>query len=862
MKVVRLPTLPHVAVVTVLGGLVILACWGWASPTFNIWETTDGTFHLLRSYVFADLLQRGVWFPRWVPDLYLGYGYPVFNYVPPLPYYLAAAGHFLGLDRYGGLQAVGVLAVAAGVTGAFSLARALWQSNATGFLAAVAYGLAPYSFLNNLYFRGNVPEALALSLLPWLLWAFWRWWQGPRWSRAVPLALLTTLLLLTHNITAFLGVGLLLAWLLCLLCSGTSGASKRRVALSATLGIVLTGLALSAYFWLPGLGERDFVHIKFTYQGFLDLRQWLIDPLGAEPNSRWLELDYTGTPFGPLDLHWAPTLMTSGHGPYKLHPLQLMLLSCVAGGLVAAIRRSDRRNLCLLACCGLVAIGCWFLLTTWSAAIWPHLPLLRDIQFPWRLYGPADLMLALGAAGGVRLLWLDRGARANCMHLLVVAIVSGLFIGTAFRALATQSWPVFDESSRRVGAAELRATEVGKYVDGLTDLGEYLPRAVEYARWSSQPQLRGRRLYEALVPEHSWLGGLVRPLAGRIQINGLWARPTATTIEVSTETSAGLAFHTLDFPGWQVYLDGHPIDHRAVSYNAEHRAELGFIVVDVPPGRHRLHLELRPTALRALGTGLSLATAVGLVLGSLLVVGRRWRALLKISNPDRSAARTAWLAGQTLLLLGVAGLVLVVSARALRYVAGPDGQARAADNRIVLDFALAAERGQAVLASPDGSSLGSYIDLRWLRIVDEERARQVLVPEDWRWWPIIHRERRWVYMHPPATLTVEVPIPPRAIFQAGLAVDPAVWHRPEAHGVRFLLEVATPDGWSALLNRHVAPRQRAADRRWIDEVVDLGALADQTVTLRLRTEPVATLAYGWGGWAEPLILVRDTARYD
>ena len=865
MKITRMPAWRPVAVGLSLGGLVLLACWWWANPGFNLWSATDGPVHLLRSYIFADLLQRGNWFPRWAPDLYLGYGYPVFNYVPPLSYYLASAGHFLGLDRYGGLQAVGIVAVFAGATGAFSLARALWPSSATGFLAAVAYVLAPYPFLHNLHLQGNVPAALALGLLPWLLWSSWRLWQVPSWSRAAPLTILTALLLLTHNISAFFGVGLLLVWMLCLLLGGTRGASGRRVALGATFGTTLAGIALSAYSWLPAVSELDFVHIEHTNQGFLDLREWLIDPLGTEPSDQWLELDYTGTLFGPLDLHWIPTLMTSGHGPYKLHPFQLVLWTGVAGGLVAAMRRKDRRNLCLLACCGLVTVGCWFLLTTWSAALWPHLPLLRDIQFPWRLYGPADLMLALGAAGGVRLLWPARAARTSRMHLLVVAALCSLLIGTAFRGLATQPWPVLGEAGRRLGAAELRATEVGKYEDGLTDLGEYLPRAVEYARWSSQPQLRGKRLYEALVPEHSWLGGLVRPLTGRLQVTGLWARPTATTVDVQAETPAVLAFHTLDFPGWQVYLDGHPIPHRTAPYNAAHRAELGFIVVDVPPGRHRLHLELRPTPLRVLGMGLSLLTAAGLVLGSLLVVGRRWRALLPRANPNQSTARTTWLAGQTIILLTVAGLLLVVSAQALRYVAGPDQLARATDSRIVLDFAQAAERGQVALASPAGSSLGSYIDLRWLQVVDVERARRVLIPEDsedWQWWPVINRERRWLYMHPPATITVETTIPSGAIFQTGLAVDPAVWYQSEAHGVRFLLEVATPDGWSVLLNRHVAPRQRAADRRWIDEVVDLGALAGQTVTLRLRTEPVATLAYGWGGWAEPMILVRDTARYD
>ena len=360
-----------------------------------------GQVHLLRSYVFTDLLQRGDWFPRWAPDLYLGYGYPVFNYVPPLPYYLAALGHLLGLDRYGGLQAVGVIAVLQGAIGAFSLARALWHRPVRpAFWRPWRTSSLPYPFLYNLYIRGNVPEALALGLLPWLLWAAWRLWHEPRWPQSLLLALLTALLLLTHSITAFFSAGLLLVWVFSLLLSGTSGASKVRVALGATLGASLAGLALSAYFWLPALGEREFVHIKYFHQGFHLLHTWLFDPLGAVSGSQWP--DYTGTPVSArLPCAGPPVFSSWIAGPHKPLLPQLVLLTGLVGGLVAAIRRHDRRNLCLLACCGLVTVGCWFLLTTWSAAIWPHLLLLRDIQFPWRLYGPADLMLALGAAGGV-----------------------------------------------------------------------------------------------------------------------------------------------------------------------------------------------------------------------------------------------------------------------------------------------------------------------------------------------------------------------------------------------------------------------------------------------------------------------------
>ena len=45
-------------------------------------------------------LQRGMLFPRWAPELVLGYGYPVLNFYGPAAYYLAEAWHLLGLGYY------------------------------------------------------------------------------------------------------------------------------------------------------------------------------------------------------------------------------------------------------------------------------------------------------------------------------------------------------------------------------------------------------------------------------------------------------------------------------------------------------------------------------------------------------------------------------------------------------------------------------------------------------------------------------------------------------------------------------------------------------------------------------------------
>ena len=59
-------------------------------PDLDLWATDDGEAHLLRIYAMRLALGETLAFPRWIPDLYRGYGYPVFNFYAPLTY---LAGH-------------------------------------------------------------------------------------------------------------------------------------------------------------------------------------------------------------------------------------------------------------------------------------------------------------------------------------------------------------------------------------------------------------------------------------------------------------------------------------------------------------------------------------------------------------------------------------------------------------------------------------------------------------------------------------------------------------------------------------------------------------------------------------------------
>src|SRR4026207_1653260 len=70
--------------------IATLAAWPLLSrarlPVF-----TDAELHVYRTYEIISAWRAGVFYLRWAPDLFYGFGYPVFHYYAPPSYYLAAA---------------------------------------------------------------------------------------------------------------------------------------------------------------------------------------------------------------------------------------------------------------------------------------------------------------------------------------------------------------------------------------------------------------------------------------------------------------------------------------------------------------------------------------------------------------------------------------------------------------------------------------------------------------------------------------------------------------------------------------------------------------------------------------------------
>ena len=796
--------------------LTVVAWQPFMRPDFDVWSADDGEYHLLRVYVFEAAFRSGQWLPRWTPDLFLGFGYPIFNFYAPGTYYAALVLRALGLDVFGTVQALGAIATCAGAAGAYSLTRALFGGVWPGLVAAVAYAYAPYPFITNLLIRADLAEALGLALLPWALLAAWRAGKIPTAWHAAQVALAMGAVVLTHNLTALVALPMAGALSLFAALSGPREVWQRALP-HVGAGLVLA-LALTAFFWLPAMVEQRHVQIEVALGGgHKSPRSWLIEPLGVTDQTSHANNPQTAA--GPLDLHLSYPYDLNYPPKPSLGQGALFLTSTIAI-IAGALRRRRGSGTALFLLGGTLFL--WLLTTTWSGWAWDNVPLMAFLQFSWRLYGPLGLGIGLtaGAATALVARLTLRRSTAVALTALPVALAALLALNTT---TARALW-IDPATEHQAGGSQLTATENTLFGAGTTTGGEFVPRTVDLQGYGERRY--GNGLYERLYPEFGWVAGRVLPLDGRMQVTSLTSGTTWTNVLVEAETAGTLAFRTLAFPGWRAYLDGKEVPPVTAPPDQQLGIAPGFLVIQIPPGMHQVQIAFSPTRVRTASAAVSVAA---------LAVGGWWLA----------AGRGLKGVQLALALLPAALMALSCTHDTVRPVLAPPARPSARDERLVMDLLAAARGGRATLSSPSGSGLGPFLDVQRMRLGDRERA--------------------WLYMHPPASAAFELELPSHAAFQAGLGMDPRMWDAPHGDGVRFVAEVTQLSGVGAgetvrVLDEPVNPRASGEDRRWLDRWIDLSAFGGQRVRLTLRTENLATSDNDWAGWASPTIFIQRDAR--
>lgn len=547
--------------------LLFLACLYPLIPNWldrRLPATHEGYRYLLLSDWFRDAMAAGSWYPRWLPEMNGGFGYPQFVFYQPGYFFLNAATSLLVEPLFmRQLLTLSIIALLGGC-GVYLLTRR-FTSPGYALLLVLLFQSAPYVH-TNLFLRGDLSEWMALELMPWpvyFLLQFCRAVEGglvrQRLYNWLGLTLATACLCYCHPVALmFLPLLLLFTGAVCLV----KGMSARSLAAWGELaGGVALGVALSSPYWLPVMQMKPYVNVAAALDGFVAwkntvaFRQLLFGSLFGGGDSK----EFLGAPFVTY------ALVGWWYGRKQ---------SFIFG-------------------CGLAYLVILLLITPISQLFWRLYP-FSLLQFPWRLAVFAPLLQVICLCGLV----LGDGCNRIGKGWLVVSF--GLLLFWSWHghfgfspAETTESLLRFDRQGLSCLRNFAQTGRTGSYATTL-DAGEWQPRSA--AGILSIPA-RGTLLSGCDKTQQAMADLAIK--IGRFGLYNLhpvphplvevdrseWLvspQPSSTAFRLNYQLGGVAAAHVtinqIYLPGWQVVLNGQVVSREELEKQL------------LPDGRMRLAL--------------------------------------------------------------------------------------------------------------------------------------------------------------------------------------------------------------------------------------------------------------------------------
>lgn len=452
-----------------------------------------------RVITMGRALRLGQFPVRWVSDLGYGYGYPIFNFYGPLPYYIGGAVYSFGIS---GLTATKIMIVIGVLLGTLSMyvcvSRFLGEE--AGVLSSVAFTFALYHSVE-LYVRGAIGEYWAISFFPLFLLGIL---ESIQKKRIAPLILGLSLfgIILSHTlygyVTVLIGVGLLVI-------AGIIGFRKRDYRIFRSLGTgFVIGLTLSCFFWLPAFSEMKYTDVASQVSATADFHDHFVC-LGQLWNSTW---GYGGSIAGCTD-----GLSFS---------LGKALLFLALAGFFVGLFTKRLRFYSVIG--GIISFVSLFFVLPLSLPVWEVLPFMAYFQYPWRFLGAA--IVGLSYLAGIGVAWIPNKAVRIVLTLVFaigIVLVEGRYFAPQY--LYVQNPEVFES------AADLRF-RVSKISD------EYLPREI----------IRPQSLSE--LPH----GTIDSP--DSITLKPVIDRDVYKKYELTAQEPGSVKVNIAAFPGWVYIVNG------------------------------------------------------------------------------------------------------------------------------------------------------------------------------------------------------------------------------------------------------------------------------------------------------------------
>lgn len=364
-----------------------IALWPFFKKGY--FESHDGEWMVIRFTAFHQTLRSGQFPVRYVERLNNNYGYPVLNFLYPLPFYLSEIPKIVGFNFVDSIKVTFVISTLISV---FAMYWALSQyfTNTASFTGGVLYLFAPYRFVD-LYVRGSLGENMAFAIIPLILGSIFKISKNKQIYFPV-LSLSVALLIVAHNVIAILFIPFFIAL--------TFTLTKKNFFKSLVFMII--GILISSFFWVPALFDLQFVRLSQIKVS--EAADHLI-PFSKLIYSRW---GYGGVPSQPDGFSAQIGVLSAAIFLFTLY------LSV----------KNKQKNIFIYVLIAIFLLSI-FLISPFSSYIWRNIPLIDIIQFPWRILSLIVFITAVFSAYLV-----DKMGKSYLWILIIAAAIISTFIYT------------------------------------------------------------------------------------------------------------------------------------------------------------------------------------------------------------------------------------------------------------------------------------------------------------------------------------------------------------------------------------------------------------------------------------------------
>jgi hypothetical protein len=327
--------------------ITLLGLWPFFKKGY--FESHDGEWMVIRFTAFHQTLRGGQFPVRFVDRLNNNYGYPVMNFLYPLPFYLAELPKVIGFNFVDSIKIVFVFSALVSTLAMFWALSQLFDK-LSSFTGSVLYFFVPYRFVD-LYVRGSLGENLAFAFVPLIFGSVLKVKNGEKIFLPL-LAIFVAGLISSHNVIAAIFIPSLLIFTFL----------KSRRNFEKILGTFFLGFLIYAFFWIPAIFDLRFVRLsQFKVSEISDHLVNLNDIL------------FPSWGFGP-----APSAV-SGLSTQLGTVSILIILSYMFK------RFFDRKKSKLADFMATSIVITIFFMIKPSQFFWKTVPFMDIIQFPWRL---------------------------------------------------------------------------------------------------------------------------------------------------------------------------------------------------------------------------------------------------------------------------------------------------------------------------------------------------------------------------------------------------------------------------------------------------------------------------------------------